>query len=124
VITEVWIAPPMPAMIGYSYTMSDGQVGDWEQMRIETRDVIHGDFVAMPRGGDPVRFARLPVIGVSDSSSFRGHLVFENAAHDFPQRIVYRGYTDRLIATLSRADGSSEITINYHRIDCEAALEP
>lgn len=124
VITEVWSAPPMPALVGYSYTTRDGQVREWEQMRIEALSPIHVVLVAMPSGGDPVRFERVPVMGVADSPAFRGHLVFENEDHDFPQRIVYRGYTDSLTATISRIDGSNAMTFEYRRIPCSGDLRP
>jgi hypothetical protein len=118
VVTEVWTAPPIPALLGFSYTIGEGEVQGWEQMRIEMGDGWP-HLVAMPGGGAPVRF-RLretpsPLADVAD---------FDNPAHDYPQIIHYQRYDNRLIATISRADGSDAITFAYRRIRCEAALRP
>lgn len=120
VITEVWSAPPMPAMIGYSYTTRDGEVRGWEAMRIE---IIDGrpHFVAMPNGGPAVQFwmaDNLHVEGVDHSA------MFHNPEHDYPQTILYTLTGDRLDATISRSDGSDPITFEYRRISCAANLRP
>lgn len=116
VITEVWSAPPMPAMLGYAYTTRDGQIGDWEQTRIE---MIDGwpHFIAMPNGGAPVRFR----LREDDSSNLAR---FDNPEHDYPQTVEYRRDGDRLIATISRTDGSDPFVFSYRRIRCAAALRP
>ena len=59
VITEVWLAPPVPAMLGYSYTVGDGETRGWEQMRIERTD-DGAYFVAMP-GVDEMHLLNLTV---------------------------------------------------------------
>src|SRR5688572_33178811 len=55
VTTEVWTRPPIPALVGYAYTIGEGETQGWEQTRI---DMVEGwpSFVAMPNGGPPVRF--------------------------------------------------------------------
>lgn len=86
--TEVWITPPGPTMFGYAYHEGEGVIQGWEQMRIERADG-GAYFVAMPNGGAPVRF-RLHdsnnIISLDDEPD--GVAVFENAEHDFPQRVV------------------------------------
>jgi len=120
-ITEVWSAPPMPAMLGYSYTMRDGQIRDWEQTRIE---MIEGrpTFIAMPRGGAPVRFRlrTLDVLvgGVGDGATF------ENAEHDYPQLVSYMRSGNSLTATISRIDGSDPVHFSYRRVRCSSELRP
>jgi len=121
VITEVWSAPPMPAMIGYAYTQSDGATRGWEAMRIEMIDGAP-TFVAMPNGAPPVRFrmasADILVGGVGEGATF------ENAEHDYPQRVSYMRSGNALTATISRMDGSDPVHIGYRRIRCSATLRP
>lgn len=110
----------MPAMLGYSYTMRDGQIRDWEQTRIE---MIEGrpTFIAMPRGGAPVRFPMIDLLRVDDPPDTA---LFENAEHDDPQRILYVREGNRLTATISRVDGGNPITFTYRRIRCASELRP
>ncbi len=116
VITEVWSAPPMPAMIGYSYTTHDGATQGWEAMRIETgEDGVF--FVGMPNGGAAVRFRLHAGHGDTDAR-------FDNPQHDYPQTIRYRRDGNRLTATISHLDGGDAITFAYRRIACSAALRP
>ena len=120
VITEVWSAPPMPAMIGYSYTVGEGETQGWEAMRIEMIDG-RPHFVAMPNGGASVRFwmaDNLRILDVDHSA------LFHNPEHDYPQMIGYTRKGDRLQAMISRSDGSDAITFEYRRISCAANLRP
>ncbi len=121
VITEVWSAPPMPAMIGYSYTTHDGATQGWEAMRIEMIDGAP-TFIAMPQGGAPVRFAFAETIYNDDHPDHWA--VFENAEHDYPQRVSYRRDGARLTATISKLDRSDAIAFEYRRIRCTANLRP
>jgi hypothetical protein len=113
VITEVWAAPPMPAMLGYAYTVRDGQLRDWEQTRIELIDGTP-TFIAMPRGAPPVRFR------MTESAANRA--AFENPEHDFPQRVEYRREGSALHARVSAGEEGFEI--RYRRIRCTAELRP
>ena len=123
VITEVWSAPPMPAMIGYSYT-GEGETRGWEAMRIEMIDGAPV-FVGMPGGADAVRFPLSEqIIHVSERGPNGGGAIFENAEHDYPQRIAYRREGARLTAVISKIDGSDAMTFEYRRILCPADLTP
>jgi hypothetical protein len=124
VITEVWSAPPMPAMIGYSYTVGEGETQGWEAMRIEMIDGAPV-FIGMPSGGAGVRF-RMYESGLYIGDSPRGGvgMTFVNAEHDYPQRISYARYGSDLTAMISRIDGSDPITFEYRRISCAANLRP
>ena len=119
--TEVWIDPPGPALFGYSFTEGEGAVQGWEHMRIDAADGGRPRFVAMPGGGAPVEFRMAEQINLNDPAQIA---VFENPAHDYPQRVVYQRERNRLIATISRADGGDPYTYNYRRISCDAALRP
>lgn len=123
-ITEVWSAPPMPAMVGYAYTVENGEVQSWEHMRIEVIEGI-ATFVAMPGGGAPVRFQMLP----SEQPIFNdeppdGVASFVNAEHDYPQRVFYVRRGRHLNAVISAMDGSNRATFEYRRISCTSALRP
>ncbi|MCX7359846.1 MAG: DUF6265 family protein [Alphaproteobacteria bacterium] len=123
--TEVWIAPPGPVMFGYAYHEGEGAFQGWEQMRIE-RDDGGTYFVAMPNGGAPVRFRWDDIlIRMSDNPTWNGwSAAFENAEHDYPQRISYRRTGNELTATISRIDGTDRISFVYRRIRCPANLRP
>lgn len=106
---EIWSprygAAAAPLLFGYSVTVRDGAVGFFEQMRIEP--VMTDD----PAG--PGRFAYVVSPGGAPAVRFTGELAadgmsvsFENAAHDFPQRIVYAHEDGELRATISLIDGS------------------
>lgn len=111
----------MPAMIGYSYAQPDGATQGWEAMRIEMIDGTPA-FIAMPGGGAGVRFTYTGAIVLDWAPD---HLViFENAAHDYPQRISYAREGNRLTATISKLDGSDAIAFEYRRVRCAANLRP
>jgi hypothetical protein len=116
VVTEVWLAPPMPAMIGYAYTVGESETPSWEAMRIEMIDDAP-TFVAMPGGGAAVRFRLHAGFGLTDAR-------FDNAQHDYPQTVRYRREGNRLTAVISRLDGSDPMTFAYRRISCASNLRP
>lgn len=89
---EVWLSEAGGLAFGHSVTTKGRQPSAFEDMRIEPRD---GEFVfsASPNGRSPVEFVS---ISVTDSS-----VIFENAAHDFPQRISYERHRNELIASIS-----------------------
>lgn len=123
-ITEVWNAPPGPAMFGYSFTEGEGEIQGWEQMRIEMIDGAP-TFIAMPNGGAPVRFRMIPV---EDRQIYGlrpdGDAAFANPTHDFPQLITYTLFGNRLRAMISRTDGGDAIIFEYRRISCTSELRP
>ena len=79
---EQWTPLAGGTMLGLSRTVSGGTTVMYEFMRIARDDSGHLSFFAQPRGLAPTGF---PAIRTSPTE-----VVFENAAHDFPQRIVYR----------------------------------
>ncbi|HVZ99193.1 MAG TPA: DUF6265 family protein [Caulobacterales bacterium] len=110
--TEVWTAPPIGALLGFGYTWRDNQLREWEQLRIDAVGGTLG-YVAMPGGGDPVRFALVE----GDES----HVVFANPAHDFPQRIEYARHGNELTATISGGAAPAQ-SFHFRKIDCPANL--
>lgn len=93
-VAETWSERVGGIQIGYSITRGL-QAFSWELMRIEARGDKPTDlaFTAQPRGGEPTVFPLL--------SAGTHEVVFENKAHDFPQRITYRRDGNRLTGTIS-----------------------
>lgn len=81
-ITEMWMKPAGTSIVGMGRTVRNGKTVDWEFMRIEQRqDDIY--FVAHPKANSeetPFKLIR----------STLNEFVFENKAHDFPQRVIYK----------------------------------
>jgi len=80
-VEEQWLAPGGGMMLGMSRTVRDGKVRTYEFTRIQEADG-RLTFFAMPSGQPPAAF---PL-----KSAAAGKLVFENPAHDFPQRVIYK----------------------------------
>lgn len=95
---EQWMAPAGGAMIGMSRTVTNERLRAWEALRIVT-DSGRTVYIAQPQGGAATRFI---ASAISDSLA-----VFENPAHDFPQRIAYhRVSADSVVARISaKKDG-------------------
>ena len=81
VTLEMWMPPAADLMLGASRTITGDAVREFEQVRIRAEG---GKMVytALPSNQKEASFSS---IQISDSL-----LVFENLAHDFPQRILYR----------------------------------
>ena len=77
---EHWIGPVGGLMAGTTITYGEGAKTTVEPMTIEVRDNTFV-FVAHP-DGQPM--AEFPL-----KEADNGYAVFENLAHDFPQRVIY-----------------------------------
>jgi len=96
--TEQWMKPSGNMMLGMSRTVRNGQVREYEFMRIHQSN---GDiyYTANPSGQAEASF-RLVSLKVQE-------VVFENLDHDFPQRIGYKLESDgNLIAWI---EGTSNV---------------
>lgn len=113
VVNEQWMRPSGGMSIGSSRTVRAGKTVAFEFLRLtEEADGIY--YIAKPSSNrDETRF-KLTKITAAEA-------VFENPAHDFPQRIIYRRNGDKL-------DARIEGTINgkprgsdfpYVRVKCE-----
>lgn len=78
---EVWHAPLDGAMSGVGQTTRPGKPPFFEFMTI-TSETAGPTFRAYIKGQDPTDFLLKP--------GPAGEAVFENLAHDFPQRVIYR----------------------------------
>jgi hypothetical protein len=104
---EYWTPPRGHIMIGAGLSGRDKATRSFEHMRI----VVDGEgriaFYGMPGGAPAVAFAL-----VRQEANL---VVFENPAHDFPQRVSYRLDGKQLIATVSKIDGSGAESWTYDR---------
>lgn len=109
---ESWMAPEGGAMVGMSRTVAGGAMRAWEALRIVS-DSGRLVYVAQPNGRSTTAF---PALLTSDTLA-----VFENLAHDFPQRVTYRRLSaDSIVARISaERDGKSRgMDIRMRRMSC------
>jgi hypothetical protein len=80
-VEEQWMRPAGGMMLGMSRTVSGDSVRTWETMQIreEGGRLV---FTARPSGQPEASFGSTEITATG--------VVFENAAHDFPQRVIYR----------------------------------
>ncbi|MDG2534758.1 DUF6265 family protein [Sphingomonas sp. HITSZ_GF] len=105
---EEWTPMADGVMRGTSQTRREGKPTQEEKMEIR-RDGAGWIFHAEPRGQAPADFRA----GADDVAALA--VSFENAAHDYPQRIRYWRDGDMLIAEIALADGNKAIRWEYHR---------
>lgn len=101
---EFWMRPARGLMIGVGRSQQGFDRRSFEYLRIEEVDG-RITLYASPQGGPPVAFALV--------SAGPGEAVFENRAHDYPQRIAYRRDGENLVATISLADGGRAESWTY-----------
>ena len=89
-IDEHWLAPAGGSLMGVSRTVANGKTVEHEFLQI--RDLPGGlTYIANPSGQAEAQFKM--------ASKTADEIVFENPAHDFPQRIRYKKVgADRLEA--------------------------
>lgn len=115
---EYWLMPAGGSMLAVNRTVRNGRTVAFEFLRIaETED---GSLVltASPSGQETTEFA---LGSISDK-----RVIFENAGHDFPQRITYRLLRDGML--LGAIEGRTatgkrqQIEFPMKRVDCEDAF--
>ena len=113
-VTEQWMPPGGGMLLGAGRTVRGDSVTEYEQLRIHER----GDTVvyhATPSGQAPAEFRTTQV---SDTL-----VAFDNPAHDFPQRVLYRrGPADSLFARIegTRNGQRRGVDFRYARVSCVA----
>jgi hypothetical protein len=112
VVEEQWMRPRAGLMLGAGRTVEGDSVVEFEQVRLHERG---GRLVyaTAPSGQPPAEFESALV---SDSTA-----TFENPAHDFPQRIIYRRLgTDSLVARIEGVRGGRlrDVDFTYRRAAC------
>ena len=117
IVEEQWMRPRGGTMLGMARTVRGDSTVSWETTRIHAERSGDGTrlvFAAAPSGQPPAEF-RATVV-TADS------VLFENLAHDFPQRVEYRrAGDDRLRAQIAGPMGGETRTIEfpYSRVSCD-----
>jgi Domain of unknown function (DUF6265) len=111
---EVWSPPEGGIMFGYATTTKAGttELVGFEQSRIDIRPG-RATYTASPDGQRPVVFTETkpdPLALVAPNT-----VTFENADHDYPQRITYQATKEGLAAAVSKLDGSRQIPYAWAR---------
>lgn len=106
-VSETWSDPRGGIMLGASLTISANGRLSWEQTRIGPASSGSGlSFFALPSGQPAAEF---PLLRASP-----GEAVFENPAHDFPQRVIYRRSGDQLLGRIEGTIGGRERSAEWH----------
>lgn len=102
---EYWTPPRGGVMIGAGRVGKDNKLLSFESMRIGVDEKGKLAFWAFPNWSAPHKF---PMIKQSDTE-----IVFENAEHDYPQRVRYWREGKALRAEISLIDGSNAIRYDF-----------
>lgn len=112
-ITEMWMKPAGDAMIGVGRTLKAARLIDFEFLRIvETANGL--TYISRPSANkEDTSFASIKLAP--------NEIVFENAAHDFPQRIMYKRDGEKMAARIEGTkDGKTRgVDFPYTRVRCE-----
>ena len=113
---EQWTSSAGGAMLGMGRTVRNGKMLDFEFFQIRETAPGKVGYIAQPGGAPATTF----LLVREDGTEF----VFENLAHDFPQRIIYRRAGDT--AMNARIEGtvkgkSKGIDFPMKRISCTGA---
>jgi hypothetical protein len=99
-IDEHWTKVAGGSMIGMSRTVAGGKTVFFEYLRIEARgDGVY--YVAHPKARTPGTDFKLTRLTGQEA-------VFENPAHDFPKRIIYRKTADGALTARVEGDGTEK----------------
>lgn len=108
VFIESWALQDDSTLVGQGVTVSGGETALFETLRIERRHTgtLYIATVLGQNNDEPVAF-RL-------TSSSDSELVFENPAHDFPQKIRYTLIAaDSLVAEISGTADGKQQSLSY-----------
>jgi len=111
-VEESWMAPRGRSMIGVSRTVQGDSLAEYELVVLREQGAVLV-YEAHPSGQPGAVFRSREL---TDSS-----VVFENPAHDYPQRIGYRRVgTDSLLVWIDGAIGGRprRVDFQYRRVGC------
>jgi hypothetical protein len=112
-VDEQWMAPGGGVMLGMSRTLKDGKLREYEFLRIAPGADGKLGFIADPSGQPEATF---PLKEITDDS-----VVFEEPAHDFPQRILYKRVdANTIIARIEGQIGGLARSVDYPYTRCPA----
>jgi Domain of unknown function (DUF6265) len=108
---ERWTLADASTLLGVSHTVKDGKMTAFEFLRVVVKDG-RAVYVAQPGGVPPTEFVA--------ASMTAERIVFENPAHDFPNRVIYeRSGADRLTAAIDGgASSNHRVEFAMTREDC------
>jgi len=108
---EVWTRPGGGVMAGASQTNAPGRKSQVEHMTI-TAEAAGVTFTAILPGQPPTPFVLKP-------GGAEGEAVFENLAHDFPQRVIYQRCGVQLCARIEGVVKGQPVSKSwiYRRLD-------
>lgn len=109
--SETWTGAGTGLLVGTGLTKTPRGI-DFEFMRIAPHEGGYA-FFGSPRGAPPTPFKL-----VSQDAT---KVVFENPAHDFPQRITYERAGDVLTARIETADGRKAMSWTYKKAPLDTA---
>ena len=107
-VSETWSQRRGTAMLGTNLTVEANGNSSFEQMRIDTASGGQPgiSFFAQPRGAaQPTEFRMV--------RSAASEAVFENPAHDFPHRVIYRREGEVLIGRIEGRSGGREQSMEW-----------
>lgn len=104
---EVWSPQEGGSLLGYVRYIRNGETTGFEFLRIMTGEATV--YYAQP-GGQPATPFTLTETGVDMA-------VFENAEHDFPQRLRYERFGDAMTITISDLDENRMQVWTYERVE-------
>lgn len=107
---EHWMAPRGGTMLGMSRTVRDGRTVEFEFVQIRAGE---GTLVYEARpSGQPM--ATFPLRSATDDM-----VTFENPAHDFPQRIIYRRTANGIEARIEGTMNGTPRAVDFPFTRCE-----
>jgi hypothetical protein len=107
-IEEHWTSVAGATMMGVSRTVAGEKTVEFEYLRIEQRaDGIF--YVAHPN-------ARCPGTDFKLTKASATEAVFENPAHDFPKRIIYRKTEEGLTASIDGGEGTKAMSFPFRKM--------
>jgi hypothetical protein len=102
---ECWTRGNAGLMIGSGRAWKAEAIDNWEWMRIERDADGQLSFFASPKGA--------PQTGFKAARVGEQEVLFENSAHDYPQRIRYWKTPAGISAEIAKADGSNAIRYDF-----------
>jgi hypothetical protein len=118
VTLEMWMPALGDMMLGASRTTVGAMTSEYEQLRLS----VNGNRLVYTSIPSRQKEASFPSIEVTDTT-----LIFENTAHDFPQRIIYRRRgADSIIARIEGPgpNGTRGVNFPMRRSNCLTLAPP
>jgi Domain of unknown function (DUF6265) len=111
VVDEQWMAPRAGIMLNMGRTVLGNRLVEYEWVRLVEKEGAL-EYEAHPSGQAPAVFTARTATATE--------VVFENPAHDFPQRVGYKRDGDSLLAWIEGTNNgkSRRVEFPYRRVAC------